>query len=72
MDRALITAEDARQVIAHCESSGVKLLDNATGELVGHLRIGALTYWVRYKAEGEDYTLCNIYSHRARLEEDAP
>jgi len=70
MDRSLITPEDARKVVAWCESTGIKLRDNNTGEYAGHLRCGALTYWVRYRVDGEAYTLCNIYTHRIRLAED--
>lgn len=71
MDRSLITQEDARKVVAWCESTGIKLRDNVTGEYVGHLRTGALTYWARYRVDGETYTLCNIYTHRMQLMEDA-
>jgi hypothetical protein len=70
MDRALIAAEDARRVITRCEETGVKLRDDVTGELVGHLKAGMLTYWVRYTCDNGDYTLCNIYAHRAVLTED--
>ena len=69
MDRTLILEEDASRTIVHCEKTGVRLLDTETGELVGHLREGALTYWVRYRFENDIYTLCNIYSHRVKIEE---
>lgn len=71
MDRALITAEDARRTIAYCESTGVKLLDNGTGDFVGHLRNGSLTYWVRYRREGDTFLLVSIYTHRVKIEEDS-
>jgi hypothetical protein len=71
MDRSLITEEDARRTIKYCEETGVKLLDDDTGEFIGHLRSGALTYWVRYRFENGIYTLCNIYAHRAVLKEAA-
>ena len=70
MDRALILEEDAWRTILHCENTGFKLLDNDTGDFVGHLRKGALTYWVRYRIENNTYTLCNIYSHRVKIEEN--
>ena len=71
MDRALITAEDAERTVAHCEESGMRLLDNDTGELVGHLKFGALTYWVRYRLEDGGAALRDIYCHRAALSEDS-
>lgn len=71
MDRCLITPDDVRRTIRYCEKTGVKLLDNATGELVGHLRDGALTYWVRYRPVSDGaYTLTAVYSHRAALQEE--
>ena len=69
MDRALITEEDARRTILYCETTGIKLLDGDTGDFVGHLRSGTLTYWVRYRIENGVYTLCNIYTHRVKIEE---
>jgi hypothetical protein len=70
MDRALISEDDIRQTIARCEASGVKLLNNETGAFVGHRRIGALTFWVHYKPEGDAFRLENVYTHRAVIEED--
>lgn len=65
MDRALIGEDDARRTVIHCEESGVKLLDTDTGEYVGHLKDGALTYWVRYKMELGTARLVSVYCHRA-------
>jgi hypothetical protein len=70
MDRTLITPEDAKLVIDWCEKAGVKLLDDDTGDLIGHRRIGALTYWVRYRPEAGAYRLLSVYCHRAVLAED--
>lgn len=69
MDRALITPDDARQTFAYCQASGVKLRDDDTGDLLGHRRIGALTFWVRYRRVNGTYQLRGIYSHRAALED---
>lgn len=71
MDRVLILAEDALRTVAFCEASNAKLLDGETGDFIGHLRDGTLTYWVRYKVENGMYTLLNIYCHRVKIEEDA-
>lgn len=70
MDRALILTEDACRTILHCEQAGHKLLDDETGDYIGHLKHGALTYWVRYRHEDARYQLVSIYCHRADLTED--
>lgn len=70
LQRSLIHEDDIRYVIAGCEATGVKLLDNKTGAFIGHQRRGALTYWVRYKPEGGAYRVEAVYTHRAALEEE--
>lgn len=70
MDRALIAEDDVRQTIAQCEATGYKLQDSETGAFAGHRRIGALTFWVHYKPEGDAFRLENVYTHRAVIEED--
>lgn len=68
MDRDLILLEDAQRTIYHCESSGYKILDPDTGNFIGHLRCGVITYWVVYRPEGDGYRLESIYSHRLVIE----
>jgi hypothetical protein len=70
MDRALITEDDVRQTITHCETTGFKLQVSETGAYAGHRRIGALTFWVHYKSEDGAFRLVNVYTHRAVIEED--
>jgi hypothetical protein len=72
IDRELILKEDAAHVIAYCESSGNKLLDRETGDFVGHLRDGVMTYWVRYRPEGSAFRVGAIYCHRMKIEGDQP
>ncbi len=73
MDRLLILEDDVRAAIAHCEASGEKLLDPATGWFTGHARRGIITYWVTYEktddAFAKGFRLRNIYSHRLAIEE---
>lgn len=71
MDRDLILMEDARRTIYHCESSGYKILDPATGNFIGHLRSGVITCWVVYRPEGDGYRLISIYSHRLVIKDEA-
>ncbi len=70
LQRSLIHEDDIRHVIAGCEETGVKLLDNKTGAFIGHRRRGALTYWVRYRPESGAYRVEAVYTHRAALEEE--
>lgn len=69
MDKNLILAEDAQRTIFYCETTGNKIEDTSTGNLIGHLQNGVITYWVVYKTEGEGFRLINIYSHRLNIEE---
>lgn len=68
LQRSLILEDDIRHVVAGCEETGVKLLDNKTGAFIGHRRLGSLTCWVRYKPEGGAYRVEAVYTHRAVLE----
>ena len=71
MSDALILEEDIRGVIAHCESTGQKLLDPGTGRSVGHLKQGIITYWAVYSPDEEGgYTLTDAYCHRMKIEEE--
>jgi len=69
MDRNLIVAEDARRTIHYCESTGNKIQDTSTGNLIGHLQNEVITYWVVYRPEGDGFRLESIYSHRLNIEE---
>jgi len=71
MDRNLILEEDARRTIHYCEQSGNKILDQKSGDFIGHLRHGVITYWVVYRPEGDGFRLKSIYSHRLVIEEES-
>jgi Fe-S oxidoreductase len=64
MDRALILEDDLLSVIAHARAGDCELLDDETGVLTAHRRIGAVTYWVQYRDEDGGIRLVNAYSHR--------
>jgi len=70
LNDALILEADIAQVVAHCERSGRKLLDPATGTFTGHLLVGRMTCWAEYRpAAGGGFELVNAYGHRMSLEE---
>lgn len=71
MDRELILEQDVRSVIAYCEETGNKLLNEETGSFIGHKKIGAVTYWIEYKPEGSGWRLLAAYSHRMAIERGA-
>lgn len=69
MDRLLILEDEVQQAVLHCESSGDKLQDTASGRFIGHHKIGLITYWVTYTKDDGGYTLHNIYTHRLTIDE---
>ena len=70
MERDRILVEDVQQVIHHAETSGDKLLLPATGRFIAHYRPSLVTYWVEYSIEGDEYEVCNAYSHRMQIVDD--
>lgn len=68
LDKNLILEDDLRDTIRHCEESGEKLLNPATGCFTGHRRLGTVTYWVEYRPAGEAFEVVNTYSHRMQIE----
>ncbi len=70
MERDRILVEDVQQVIHGAEKSGGKLLVPETGRSVAHRRLGLVTYWVEYSPAGDDFEVCNVYSHRMQIVDD--
>lgn len=68
LNSKLILDEDILNVIEYCESTGNKLLNPKTGEFIGHLKQGIITYWVTYKVEDNCYRVSRAYSHRAVID----
>ena len=67
----LILEEDLIKVIAESEASGRLLLNPENGHLVGHLKIGYLTYWVEFsRREDGVYEVHNAYTHRMTIKHE--
>lgn len=67
---AYVLEADLAMVVDHCETTGHKIVDPATGRLFGHLQIGPMTYWVEYRPDpGGGFELLNAYAHRMAIEE---
>jgi Fe-S oxidoreductase len=66
----LILETDIATTISHCEQTGHKVLNPATGLLGGHLLIGKVTYWVQYRATpAGSFEVVNAYAHRMTIDE---
>ncbi|MBN2565574.1 MAG: (Fe-S)-binding protein, partial [Candidatus Eisenbacteria bacterium] len=57
------------KTIEHCEATGYAVYDPGRDLYIGHLRIGAVTYWVEYAKCGEGYVLSSVFSHRMEIVE---
>jgi hypothetical protein len=66
-DEYLLEA-DLAAVVEHCERTGRKILDPATGCFSGHLLIGRLTCWAVYRPVAGGFELVNAYAHRMSIE----
>ncbi len=67
---AYLLEADIAAVVEHCERTGRKVEDPATGHFFGHLVIGPMTYWVEYRPDpGDGFELLNAYAHRMAIEE---
>lgn len=68
MQWLLILEEEVAQVIDHCERTGRKVVDPATGRFTGHKSLGMITCWVEYAVEGDVMIVHNVYNHRMTIE----
>jgi len=62
-----ILEEDVYRTIEHCESTGNLVFDPERDVYIGHLRQGAVTYWVEYAKTDEGRVLHSVYSHRIEI-----
>ena len=70
MQRDHILEEDMQRVIDHCEKSGYNLTDPQTGHVMGHLRIGYMTFWAEYEKSADGFILHKAYAHRMQIQEE--
>jgi glutamate synthase (NADPH) small chain len=71
MNERLILVEDLQHVIHWAESNKRKLVHSVTGHSLAHYRPGAVTYWVEYSVDGDEYIVHNAYCHRMEVMEEA-
>ncbi len=75
LDKKMILASDMETVVAHCETTGRKILDPETGLFTGHLKIGHMTFWALYRADKsrpdpKRFELVKGYGHRMEILEE--
>lgn len=70
MEERLILVEDLQRVIEYAERTGNKLLNQETGRFLAHWKPAAVTYWVEYAPEGDEFVVHKAYSHRMEIVED--
>jgi Fe-S oxidoreductase len=66
---AYLLESDFAAVVEHCERTGRKIEDPASGSFFGHLMIGPMTFWAEYRPVSGGFELVNAYAHRMAIEE---
>lgn len=67
LEKRLILVEELQQVIEPAERTGARLVNKVTGRSLASQKLGSVTYWVEYSAQGDGYVIHNAYSHRMEL-----
>lgn len=70
LEKRLILVEDVQQVIDLAERTGRKLLAPGSGHFLAHSKPAAVTYWVEYSKQGDEFMVHNAYSHRMVIQEE--
>ncbi|MCR5845129.1 MAG: FAD-dependent oxidoreductase [bacterium] len=64
-----IYISDIAQTLAHCEAHNQKLYYPEEDCFIGHLQIGFMTYWVKYRPQGSAWEILDAYCHRMHIKE---
>lgn len=64
-----ILVDDITKVVAYAESSGKKFKDIESGHYFACFKPVSVTYWVEYVPQGDQFLVCNAYSHRIEISE---
>jgi hypothetical protein len=66
----LLLETDIAAIVEHCEKTGRKVLNSATGTFTGHQKVGNMTCWAEYRVAADGrIELVNAYCHRMSIEE---
>lgn len=67
MEKRYILLEDVEQVISHAQKTGERFFNPESACYSASLRIGEVTYWVRYREEDGTIRVVGVYSHRMEI-----
>ncbi|BAL01563.1 hypothetical protein OBV_43640 [Oscillibacter valericigenes Sjm18-20] len=67
MEKRYILLEDVEQVISHAQKTGERFFNPESACYSASLRIGDVTYWVRYREGDGDIQVAGVYSHRMEI-----
>jgi len=62
-----IQRDELQKVILRAETTGEKFINLTTGHSLAFLKLGRVTYWVKYSRAGKDYHIHSAYSHRMEM-----
>ncbi len=68
MEQRMILDTDVAAVMRAYRESGEAVLDADSGLLSARLRLGNVTFWVKFTEDSEGYTVHRVYSHRMTVE----
>lgn len=68
MEERMILKTDVNAVLKAYETSGEAVFDQEKGWFVTNLRIGNVTFWVKFQKRDDAYTVYGAYSHRMTVE----
>lgn len=67
MDERMILQSDVIQVLNHLRKTKEAVLDSETGLSITRMRIGNVTFWVKYTETKDGYLVHSAYSHRMNI-----
>lgn len=68
MEERMILKSDVDAVLKAYETSGEAVFDQENNWFVANLRLGNVTFWVKFRKDEDAYTVCGAYSHRMTVE----
>lgn len=67
MDDRMILKSDVIQVLQNLRETGEAVLDSESGLCITRMRLGNVTFWVKYQETDEGYHVLGAYSHRMNI-----